>query len=178
MLSLILFSLETEEQQTKFEKIYNEHGKRMMNIAYGITKDQYDAEDAMNTSLFIIAKNIDRIRFDSPEMLKSYVYKIVKNAAIKIAQKKNKEQPILNIDDYLLLGNDDLAEKIVDNIQYNELINKIQGVSGVYKDVLVLYYVHNFSISEISDLLQREKSTVKKQLYRGRKLIKDFLETK
>lgn len=88
MLSSILLLLDTQEKKSKFEKIYNEHHQKMINIAYGITKDEYDAQDAMHTALIAIAENINKIRTDNPTMLKSYLYKSVKNAAIDILRKK------------------------------------------------------------------------------------------
>ena len=175
MISFILLSLETEEKRTKFEKLYYEYNKKMMNIAYGITKDQYDAEDAMNSALFIVAENIDKINTDNPAMVKSYLYKIVKNTAINIVRKKVKEPTILDIDSVVYLDADEFVDKIIENEKYNALVKTIAGIPSASRDVLILHYVHNMSSKEIAFALNRKLSTVKSQLARGNKLLKNIL---
>ena len=176
MLSAILLVLDTDEKRSKFEYIYEEYHQRMFSIAFGITKDKNDAEDALSSALFIIAEHIDDVKTDNPQMLKSYLYKIVKNAAIKIMIKKQNEPLLLDLDNFPYLSTEESEDNIVGNCQYNELVQVIINMPYTYRDVLVLYYLHGFSVAEISDILTRKKSTVKTQLKRGTQLIKDVLE--
>lgn len=176
MLSTILLLLDTQEKKTKFESIYNEHHKKMMNIAYSITKDQYDAEDAMHTALLAIAENIDKIKADNKDMLKSYLYKTVKNAAIDILRKKSKTPLITSLDDVQFADNEELEEYVCIKEQYIILATKIKSMPSAYRDVLVLHWLHNLTVEEISVLLHRKRNTIKSQLNRGNKILKDILK--
>ena len=175
MLSTILFLLDTDEKRSKFEFIYNEHHQKMYNIAFGITQDPYDAESALNSSLFIIAENIDKVETESEQMLKSYLYKIVKNASIKIVNDKKKRPVILDYNSYIKFSTDGEKE-IIENCYYNELVCVIKNMPSTYRDVLVLHYLHGFSATKISVILQRNVLTVKKQLFRGNKLLREAIK--
>ncbi|MBQ8413652.1 MAG: sigma-70 family RNA polymerase sigma factor [Clostridia bacterium] len=177
MISLILLTLETEEKRSKFETIYNEYHKRMMSIAFGITKDQYDAEEAMNIALFAIAENIDKVQVDNPHMLKSYLYKVVKNAAIDLVRDK-KSDPVILYPDYsfVTLESEEIIDSLIDNEQYARIVNRIQNMPDIYRDVLVLRFLHNFSVNEIASMLRRKRSTIKTQIKRGIKMLRTELE--
>ena len=43
-----------------------------------------------------------------------------------------------------------------------------------YRQVLTLAYLQEMSPREVADILGRKEDTVRKQLYRGRKLLMDF----
>ncbi|WP_368082000.1 RNA polymerase sigma factor [Clostridium beijerinckii] len=45
-----------------------------------------------------------------------------------------------------------------------------------YRSIVFLYYYENYSISEISNILNIKESTVGSQLSRGRKLLKSILK--
>ena len=47
---------------------------------------------------------------------------------------------------------------------------------STYRDVLVLHYLHGFSAAKISVILQRNVLTVKKQLFRGNKLLREAIK--
>ena len=174
MLTIFISMIDDPEDQTKFEKIYNKYHNDMIKIAYSITKKQYIAEEVVQDSLYIIVKNINRIKIDSDEMLKSYVYKLVKNTALNTMRKEGHiifTEDIENID--ITID----AEKIIDeNEAYNFIVRKISSLPGIYRDVLILNIVNGFSSKDIAALLDTKHSTVKSRLSRGMKILKSILE--
>lgn len=177
MFLTILLTIDTKEKRSKFEAIYNEYNQIMMNIAFAITKNEYDAEEVLNTALFAIAENIDKVQTDNPVMLKSYIYKIVKNAAINLLREKKKISEILSLDYCLYLIEAEETYHSIDNDeQYIRIVNRIKALPDKYRDVLVLRLLHNFTIDEIASALNRKIGTVKSQIDRGSKMLRVILE--
>lgn len=50
------------------------------------------------------------------------------------------------------------------------------GLSQIYKDVLLLHYVNDFSVKEISRMLDISIDNVRKRLERAKRLLKSELE--
>lgn len=177
MLGSILLTLETKEQKSKFEKIYYDYHKYMMNIAFEITNDKFDTEEAVQTALFSIAEKIDKVNVDNPTMLKSYIYKIVKNTSLNIIKKKRKHLETVSLEQlYKNVSENTISDLIESEEGYLNLVKKVSSISEVYRDVLVLYYLHDLTVSDISYLLKRKKGTIKIQLQRGREILKKILK--
>ena len=57
----------------------------------------------------------------------------------------------------------------------SELIEEIQKLNDIYKEVLELKYVAQFSNQEITDFLHIEKKTVEMRLYRANNILRERL---
>lgn len=177
MLSLYLMVFEDHKNDSKFEKIYNEYKGMLYNIAFGITKNHHDAEDAMQSALFAIAEDIDNVKTDNIPMLKSYLYKIVKNASIDLIRIKKRYSGLLNIDDFLYIASDeDISSTIEGNEQYRQIVKCIIKMPSIYRDVLVLRFLKQMPTGRIARVLKRKHSTVKQQLNRGTKILRAILK--
>jgi len=53
-----------------------------------------------------------------------------------------------------------------------EVIAKLFALPAKYKTVLYLFYVEDYSVKEIAEILNRNESTIKTQLSRGRERLK------
>ncbi len=175
MLSLFLSLIEEQVDKTNFEKLYNTYHPTMLKIAYKITNNTYDAEKALSNAFFAIAKNINKIDFSNQDSVKALVCKIVRNTAINVTREKQREATV-NIDDmFFIHSSHDIVASLENKEMCIALINKINTMSYVYKDVLTLYYLHGYSVLKISSLLQRNANTVRTQLKRGTKILRDFI---
>ena len=172
MISIYLSLLEDQSDADLFEKVYYEHKERVLSIVFGITQDIHLAEDALQNTFFAIARNFKKIDFSEPKMLKVYIYKIAKNAAIDVLKAEKKEK----FEDLSLFENYVSAENEYKNIEDREIIEKIKKciieVPDRYRDVLSLHYLFDFSAREISDMLNIPPSTVHTKIQRGKKLLK------
>ena len=61
MLSLFLAAIENHDNDDKFIKLYKIYEKRVFSIAFGLTNNQYDAEDASQAAFFALARNIEKL---------------------------------------------------------------------------------------------------------------------
>ena len=176
MLSLFLSIIEDHKNDSKFELIYNDYHEMLYNIAFGITQNHHDAEEAMQIALFAIAEDIENVKIDNIPMLKSYLYKITKNASIDLLRSKKRFSSLLNVDDFLLVSSsEDISNSVEGDEQYKQIVKYILQMPSIYRDVLSLYFLEEMSTNRISKVLKRKLSTVKQQLNRGTKLLRAIL---
>ena len=175
MLSFYLALIQDEENKIKFENIYLAHHKTMLNVAFGITGNQHDAEEALSNALYAIARNIERIDNANELLLKSYLLKVVKNSAIDILRKRASERKA-DIDDLIALpAESDIMRDIEGDEEYKKLVKIIYNMPSTYRDVLVLRFLHGLKAREIADSLFISESSVKTKIRRGKKILSDII---
>jgi RNA polymerase sigma-70 factor (ECF subfamily) len=98
-----------------------------------------------------------------------------KECAIDLSR-KGKDIIYTDEEMYLTSTEDDITNIISSEEDFNNVISIIQNLPDIYKDVLNLHYINQFTISEISSLLSRKPSTIKKQITRGKKLLAEHMQ--
>ena len=67
-----------------------------------------------------------------------------------------------------------LTEKVKD---YGEVTEALQELDEKYRTVIHLFYYEGYKIKEIADLLKKNENTIKTRLARGKKLLKEKMES-
>lgn len=176
MLAFYLTLVDSEAGKSKFEIIYHKYAKRMYTMAYSVLHNHEDAEDAVHEAFIAIARNIKSIDDPASQRTLSYVLKAVKNTAINIKNKKNREPKYTYIDEIKSMADKDFLEMLEIQDDYNNVIKAINALDEKYSDVLYMHFVEGMQAGEIADLLGRKKATVKQQLVRGKKLLLNNLK--
>lgn len=167
---IYLSLLESEEEKSKFEQIYNNYKQSMFYVAKSILKDDYLAEDAVHNAFINIAKSISNILDVNSTRTKGYVIVIVRNISFNILKKQNSTVVMEEFEENTA---DDLCleDMVLSKLSFDSIVNQIVGMPVIYKDVLYLSYVEDLKIKEISELINISHETVKKRLQRGRKKL-------
>ena len=170
MLILFLSMLETEEDKNKFTLLYEKYRKLMFYIANQILKDEYLAEDAVTQTFVKIIENFDNISEVDCHKTKSYLVIMVRNCAINLYRQR-KNHPTVSLNEDVELMNDG-------HFEFDEmdlLMKSIVRLPIIYRDILTLKYVQEFSNQEIAQMLGISESTVRKRLQRAKEKIRNFL---
>lgn len=173
MLSFYLSILETEEDKDRFEELYRMFKQDMYAIAYGILKKKEDAEDVVHQSFIAIADNFKKVNEIPCQEIKSYVVVISKNNALNL-YKKNKRIAKRRTDLNINTAADEVD--MLERYDYDQLVKAISELPEIYKDVMFLRYLEDFTTKEIADMLNITVSAVWKRLERAKKLLKENLE--
>ncbi len=171
MLLLYTALIDDEKDQLRFEEIYYAYRKQMLLVAQRILHDPIEAEDAVQTALLGIAKQIKRIPSHNPQIVRAYALTAAKNAALNLLPKKRQQQELLSITDIDIADDTNLFDQIAASQDYELLLAAIKKIPAIYRDVLMLKYVQELSMKEIAALLNRKASTVHQQITRGKKLL-------
>ena len=167
--------IETEEQKSKFEQIYNSYKHTMFYVAKSILKDDYLSEDAVHNAFINIAKSMDNISEVDSNRTKGYVVVIVRNISFNMLKKQNKDVAIDELEENIKDDNS-LEDEVLSKLSVDSIIEEITSLPMIYKDVLYLSYVEDLPTQEISRLINISNEAVKKRLQRGRKILQKVFD--
>lgn len=153
--------LEIKQNKTDgVENLYNKYKKVVYGIAFMISKNQDDAEDIMQ---IVFAKIYKLEKSKIPiNNYASWLYSITKNETINYLKKKKNDIPLDKV--YEIPNDNNELNKIVDNIEFNKLISKLNDKE---KEIISLKIVSNFSFQEIAKLLEEPVGTIKWRYYKS-----------
>lgn len=173
LIAMYMTVIDNDDDKSAFEKLYKEYRREMYGIAYSILHKKEDAEDAVHQAFLQISYDFDKIRSIPCHELRAYIVIIIRNASINIynSNKKREERTIKSYDDDAVVEID-----FFENFDFEVLVERISELPDIYKDVLFLRYVEEFSTKEVSRMLGLSENTVRKRTERAKKLLKDALE--
>lgn len=142
-----------------FISIIEENKSYLYRVAYSILKNDADVADAIQDTILLCWKNIDKLH--NLSYFKTWLTRICINCCKQIIRKN---QNIVYIDSY----------DGVESAEESNLFSKLcfQGIGETYKTILTLHYSCGFSIKEIAEMLNMKENTVKTRLSRGREAYK------
>lgn len=173
MLGFYLSLIDSDDDKNKFEQLYLTYRQDMYKIAYSILKNNADAEDAVHQAFLSIANNFEKILEIPRQEIKAYIVIIIRNTAINLYN-ENKRSAERTVE----LNENDVSVDVnfLEQYEYELLINAIKELPQMYKDIIYLYYLEEFTTKEIAKMLGVTVDTVYKRLERAKKLLKETLE--
>ena len=168
--------LDTEEEKSKFEKVYFKYRQLMFQVANGILKDEYLAEDVVHKSFIKIMKHLDKIKEIECPKTKGFVVIIVKHTAIDLYRKRKRENTV-QIEEEVLVEYraTTVDQEVIDKIE-NPLTAAILSLPYHYSEIILLKYNHNYGDKQIAGLLGLSEDNVKKRLQRAKKKLKEIMK--
>ena len=150
------------------EELYSKDKKVVYGIAFTISKNKEDSEDIMQ---IVFAKIYETENSKLPtNNYASWLYSTTKNETINFLKKKKNDISIDKI--YEISDNNSEFNKVIDNIEFNRLINKLNDKE---KEIISLKILSNFSFEEIAKLLKEPVGTVKWRYYKSIYSLKTIL---
>ncbi|NLK86385.1 MAG: sigma-70 family RNA polymerase sigma factor [Clostridiaceae bacterium] len=171
MLICFLSMIDTEEDRDKFIMIYNKYKSLLFYVANNILADPSLSEDVVHQAFIKIIENLDKIENINCHKTKSYIVTIVKHCAINIYNYRKR---------HLEVPYDEFHDTIADNIEFQEdmgnLAYAVAKLPVIYKTVLTLKFVHNYSNQEIANELEITEATVRKRIERAKLKVQEILD--
>jgi len=167
-----------------FETLVRQHGDALYRLAVRVLGNEADARDAVQDAFISAFKEIKR--FEGRASLKTWLYRIVLNAALmrrRTRQRKNE----VSIDDLLPhIGEfrhepewnfTESAEDIVTREHVQQHVRgQIERLPEAYRTVLLLRDIEGYDTRETAELLGDSEGSVKVRLHRARAALKTLLE--
>ncbi|NMF07143.1 RNA polymerase sigma factor [Clostridium beijerinckii] len=154
---------ELDNNKSYIHYLIETYSDMLIRISYSYMKNLSDAEDiTQEVFIKLLEKQPD---FKNETHEKSWLIRV----AINLSKDKLKSSYFKNTTS--------LEDDFVDTTQEdNDVIQAVLSLPVKYRSIVFLYYYENYSISEISNILNIKESTVGSQLSRGRKLLKSILK--
>ncbi len=171
----LMMLIDSEEDRSKFELIYETYHRLMFFLARQVLPDDRDAEDAVQEAFIKIIRNLEKI--SDPKCLKTkhFIVIIVKRTAIDIRKKQEREPKMVTMDEEVA---DSVADESPDIEAIDERLDLSEAIAGLpdtYRDVILMKYYQGFSDTEIAELTGMSVDSVRKTIQRARKKLEQEL---
>ena len=148
--------------------------KKFCEKAFWIVKDADLAKDIAQDSWRTIIKNIECL--EKPESFASWSLRIVCSKSFDVLRAAKRKENALH--DFKQ-EQESISEDEKDNEQVKEaLIKTMKQLPANQQLVIKLFYVEDYSLKEISQLLKISNGTVKSRLFHAREKLKKILKNK
>ena len=143
--------------------------RQLYSTAKTILADDHDCADAIQETIVKAFSKISTLRND--KYAKTWLIRILINECYTLLRKSGKLVP--------LEGMSEMVEANVDkNADYSDLYKALNSLKEELRLPVILYYIEDFNIKEIAQVLEISEGAVQKRLARARgKLKRDLQES-
>jgi len=145
------------------EEIVKRYQDKLLRTAIAIMGNKADAEDIVQDAFIkLFEKNPD---FKSAEHEIAWLMRVTVNLCKNRLRSHWWKKTVPLLDDYP-----------AETGEQQELIETILSLPAKYRIVIHLFYYEGYSTKEIAGVTELNEATVRQQLTRARRMLKDFLE--
>lgn len=148
--------------------LIKEYEKSIYYVAYSIVKNDVDAEEIISEAIYKAYTRLDTLK--DKNAFKTWMLRIVHNTGVDYIKKNSKK---ILMDEQIEQEVSSREEDIVNKMIVQNAVNQLKQP---YRTVILLYYYEEMSIKEISQITSTNAITVRKQLSRGRTMLKEILK--
>lgn len=168
--------------QSAFEDLVMVYQNKIYQHCYRMLGNAHEAEDIAQEAFIRAYVNIHS--FDNKRKFSSWLYRIATNLSIDRLRKRKPDyfldaevKGTDGLDMYSQLESEESS--IVEEVESNELQryihNEISQLPPKYRSIIILRYLEEFSLKEISEILEIPIGTVKTRIHRGREALRKRL---
>ena len=182
-----LVSLARKGDLGAFELLVGRHQKRVFNIAFRLIGDYDDACEVVQDAFVSVYKNIKTFRGEAK--FTTWVTTITMNLSKnRLKQLKSRQRlvafslddPIRTEDGQMAVDTPSKEPSVLDQLVKQDVQKRIEEcikkLDHLFREVLILRDMQDFSYEEIGSMLKIREGTVKSRLFRAREMVKDCLK--
>lgn len=143
-----------------YTKIVEKYANNIYKVALSYCKNKYDAEDVLQ-NVFLKLLQAD-MKFESEEHLRRWLIRVTINCCKDLCKSFWKKH-MVSIDEI----NQNYSYEFSTN-EKSDLYETVMSLPAKYRIVTHLYYYEDYSVKEISEILNVKETTVQTQLMRAR----------
>ena len=169
MEEVFLVKRATKGDRQSFEKLMDIYFDRLCREAYIRCKYEEDVKEILQETIYKAYRNIRSLK--EPQYFKTWLSRILINVANDYL--RNKGMVDLELDETSYVKEVVIEDKIEIKI---DLYNAIDELEDKYKDAVILRYIDDLKIEDISKILDRPVNTIKTHLRKALKDMKKMLK--
>lgn len=176
MFAIMAISKIADENDRAFiEDLYIKHRYLMFHIAYKVTNNADDAEDAVGDCCVAMIRKIGLLRTFEPNTLRAYITTTARNCAIMLLKHRKK---YVELDETAEIMSDmpALDEKMIRDCTVDAVKRAIKHLSENDQMVLAMKYFQKYSDEEIGEMLGIKPVSVRSRLTRARSRLHELLK--
>ena len=150
----------------RFTELVLESEQTLYRVSMSMLKNETDCEDAVQSAILAAYEKLDTLK--NEEFFKTWLVRILINICNRQLRTRTRVISISEYTDTPAISHDrdiDIDVKMA-----------LEQLPVKIREVVVLHYIEDFSVKEISRILQIPSGTVKSRLSKGRKLLEISME--
>lgn len=166
--------MEQSQKQAYFDILTKEYINKLFYFCLKKTGDSYEAENLTSDITLNILTSLHR--GNTPVNFSAWVWQIARNRYSVWAAKKHTKtewQHYEDISEYDIASEETAEGKLIQDENLSLLRRELAYISSEYRSLLVSYYIENKRLSDIAISLGLPVGTVKSNLFRARKILKE-----
>ena len=183
MLLDIMLAALSEDDRDFVSGIFEEYGKQMYSIALDILKNEHDADDALQETMYKIIKYVDKFADDDQSKIRNKIMiglrASIRNTSFRHYRKQQNKNKYESDEEEVEIDIEDESAIVDDIVIKSEDCRKIKeallGLSSDLQDTVNLVYYCDFSCVEAAKFLGVTDNAVRNRLYQARKKLKEVL---
>ena len=141
--------------------------RQLYSTAKTILSDDHDCADTIQETIVKAFSKIKTLRND--KYAKTWLMRIFINECYTLLRKSSKLVPLEDMNEVTKMK----ADK---NIDYSDLYKAVNSLKEELRLSVILYYIEDFNIKEIAQILEITEGAVQKRLARARRKLKHDLQ--
>lgn len=157
-----------EKDKDAFSRLFDFYYDKIINYVFRRTLDVEYSKDITSNVFLKALDNINSFKWKNGiDSFNAWIFKIATNEINQYFRKQNRYKLIIDDPEirFNLKSDDNLAfeiEKKIDNDKYLIILSKaIKELKPIYQDILHLRYFEEMPYNEISEILNKNESTVR-----------------
>lgn len=147
------------------DEAFEKYGDRLFAAAFSVCRNQMDADDAVQEAL--IKYHTYGLDYLSETHVKAWLLRFAINCAKNTASSFWRKNTVV-WEEYM-------DELVFEAPEDGALFDAVMRLPQKYRIAIHLFYFEEYAVQEIAQILRCREGTVKSQLSRGRKLLKNML---
>lgn len=165
-----------------FAAIYDKYIEKIYRFVFLKVSTKENAED-LTSQIFIKTLNYLIEKTDKEiENLNAFLYQVARNTIADFYRQQGRAQEIQSIDQEELESLPDkegqgLEKKVILNLDILQVKKALQKINPDYQEAIILYYLEEFSVGEISQIVNRTPGATRQVIHRGLEALRQILNS-
>ena len=156
--------------------LYDRYNRLVFRTAVGITGDAEAAADVMQEAFLRLYRFSERIDYERP--LEPWLARVTANLSYTWVRRRKWQQPLEDVTEWFAGDKKHVPHHAAETQEeWRQVEKAIQSLPVSQRTVIALYYINDFSLREISDILSVPAGTVKSRLHYGRLALKNYMSS-
>lgn len=150
--------------EAAFEALYYRYRDWVVRLAYRITGQEADALDVLQETFAYLLKKLPRLTLTA--RMTTFLYPAVKHLSVRLARKRRRHAP----------GDEGLTEAQAPPAKQSsraELATALGALPEAQREVVLMRFVDDMSLSEIAEALKVPIGTVKSRLHNALRTLRE-----
>lgn len=172
LLCAYLAMVDSDDEKEFVAYLYKKYKAYLFSVSLSILHNYPDAEDAVHETFVRVINNLPKIKNTDPDKTKSFITVIIRNLCYDIVRKNNHrsfENDYETDERYF----SDTVKEAETKLDFETVIKNISKLSPALKNISTLYFVLQYSVSEICEILGVSEDAVYSAVSRSRKILSE-----